>query len=67
MLDEYLTAAEAAVRLRLTEGSLRWMRCKGMGPPHSKKGKFVLYRGSDVEAYLAKSERGRTATNRCDP
>ncbi|KQM12989.1 helix-turn-helix domain-containing protein [Novosphingobium sp. Leaf2] len=67
MLDEFLTAAETAILLDKTEGTLRWMRCKGKGPAYAKKGKFVLYARSEIGAYLKEKERGASGTTRMRP
>ncbi|WP_293645402.1 helix-turn-helix domain-containing protein [Sphingopyxis sp. RIFCSPHIGHO2_12_FULL_65_19] len=58
MLEDFMTPGETAARLSTTEGTLRWMRCKGKGPPFLKKGRFVLYRRDDVDEYAIGKERG---------
>lgn len=42
-LPTYLTTREVAERLRQPEGTLRYWRCKGIGPPSFKTGRRVLY------------------------
>jgi len=42
-LPVYLTTREVAERLRQPEGTLRYWRCKGIGPPSLKAGRRVLY------------------------
>lgn len=42
-LPAYLTTREVAERLRQPEGTLRYWRCKGVGPPSFKAGRRVLY------------------------
>ncbi len=67
MLEDFMTADEAAARLRTTEGTLRWMRCKGKGPPFVKMGRFVLYRRADIEEAASKKERGAPDFTRTRP
>lgn len=42
-LPVYLTTAEVAERLRQPQGTIRYWRCKGIGPPSFKTGRRVLY------------------------
>lgn len=54
MQDRLLTSPETAQMLGLAENSLRWHRCHGSSPvPFVKLGRRVLYRLSDVQAYIA--------------
>jgi Helix-turn-helix domain len=50
--DEYLTAREAAKFLMMTEKTLRNWRSLGIGPPYAKYVGKILYRLSDLKAYL---------------
>ena len=62
--DPYMTPAEVAVRLRMTEGGLRWWRHVGRGPRSSKNGRRTLYRTSAVDAWERRNdaETGRGET-----
>jgi predicted DNA-binding transcriptional regulator AlpA len=48
-----LTASETAQFLRLSVRSLDRLRCEGLGPKFVKLRKRVLYRQSDLEAWIA--------------
>lgn len=52
-----MTPAEAADYIGSTEGSLRWMRCMGKGPPFQKDGGRRFYRIEDLDAYRAERAR----------
>jgi len=52
--------AEVAPVLRTTEGGLAQMRYRGNGPKFIKVGARVLYRWSDVNAYLDANTMIRT-------
>ena len=52
-----LTPVEAAERLGMTEASLRWYRCKGMGPPAHKQGGRYFYLADELDAYRAERPR----------
>ncbi|TWS22281.1 helix-turn-helix domain-containing protein [Tsukamurella sputi] len=52
MSIELATPKEAAAALRTTEASLAQDRYRNRGLPYVKAGKRVLYRWSDVQAYL---------------
>lgn len=52
-----MTPAEAAAYLGSTEGTLRWMRCKGMGPRFQKDGGRCFYMTEDLDAYRAERAR----------
>ncbi|MEM7120560.1 MAG: helix-turn-helix domain-containing protein [Pseudomonadota bacterium] len=54
---EWLTNAEAARVLGLTPDTLRDYRPKGRSPRFYKRGQYVFYRRSDVEAFLAEREK----------
>lgn len=47
-----ITTAELAETLRLSQGRLRNLRCKGRGPRGIKIGKSVRFRMADVQAWL---------------
>jgi excisionase family DNA binding protein len=51
--SEFLTVADVAAMTRLSVGTLRyWRHCGSGGPPSVKLGRRVLYRRTDVEAWL---------------
>ncbi|MFT6583403.1 MAG: excisionase family DNA binding protein [Alphaproteobacteria bacterium] len=50
--NKYLTQPEAAEVLRLSERTLEKQRLEGNGPKFVKAGRRVLYRDSDLEAWL---------------
>lgn len=58
-----LTLPEAAVRTRVPEGTLRRWRCVGTGPTSGLVGRRVVYRESDLEAWLD-TQLAATATVR---
>ncbi len=49
---EYLTEEEAAKLYSLPAATLRTDRCRGRGPRFVKKGRKVLYKKSELDAYL---------------
>jgi predicted DNA-binding transcriptional regulator AlpA len=49
----YITAAEAAKSLCLTENALAKMRFSGDGPPFVKIGRRVRYPKSELQGWLA--------------
>jgi len=55
-LPVFLTAAEVAKMLRMSDRTLEGMRCDGRGPPYLRLGDGgrakVIYRLSDVENWL---------------
>ena len=54
LTPDLLTPAEAADYLRTTESTLAQMRYKGNGPLFTSLGsRKILYRRSDINAYLA--------------
>ena len=59
-----LTTKEAAERLRRTKSCLEAWRCRGGGPAFIKLGRSVLYRESDLEAFV---EAGRQTSTREAP
>ena len=53
MSDKLLTMAEVAKMTRLPEATLRWYRQEGTkGPKSAKLGRRVVYRESDVLAWI---------------
>lgn len=56
----YLTAKEAAERLRNSTVTLARWRTKGGGPPFKKVGGKVLYALTDLEAFEAAATRTKT-------
>lgn len=52
MPDMLLTEAETSERLRTPLATLRYWRQTGYGPRSAKIGRRVLYRESDVKAWL---------------
>lgn len=60
--DPLLTPAETAKRYRLSKSSLDKMRCRGDGPPYyAVTPRKILYRPSDVDAWLAQRRFRSTA------
>ena len=56
---EYLSARDVQKLFGLNHNTLRGWRGQGRGPAYSRDGDLILYKRSDVEAYL-KSNRVRT-------
>ena len=54
------TAADVAPVLDTTEAGMAQMRYRGTGPRFIKRGRRVLYRWSDVRAYLDANTCQRT-------
>lgn len=52
-----MTPVEAAEYIGSTEGTLRWQRCRGGGPPYHKDGGRHFYLRDELDAY--KAERGK--------
>ena len=50
--DPLMTLPEVAERLRRSPAQLRWMRHNGTGPRAAKISGRVMYRASDVEAWI---------------
>ena len=50
--DAYYVPSDEAMRVVGTTGHLANLRCQGRGPAYVKHGARILYRGSDVNAYL---------------
>lgn len=49
MHQQWLRNRQAAEYIGLTPGSLKTMRCRGVGPRYRKLGKIVLYRLRDLD------------------
>ncbi|WP_298589507.1 AlpA family transcriptional regulator [uncultured Kocuria sp.] len=60
--DKLLTPAELADYLGTTTGNLAQFRYRGTGPAFVKVGRRVLYRESDVTAWIAANVRTMTGT-----
>jgi hypothetical protein len=60
LADDIARPAEVADALGITEMALAQMRYRGTGPKFVKRGSRVLYRWSDVSAYLDGRTRERT-------
>ncbi len=52
MVTDLATPGEVATYLRTTEARLAQMRYLGTGPRYTKVGRRVLYRWSDIHAYI---------------
>jgi hypothetical protein len=52
-----MTPTEAAEYVGTSEGTLRWHRCRGGGPPFHKDGGRYFYLQDELNAY--KAARGR--------
>lgn len=53
MNDKLLTVSEVAEITRLPEATLRWFRHEGTkGPRSAKLGRRIVYRESDVRAWI---------------
>jgi hypothetical protein len=59
-LDDTLVPAQVAEVLHTTEASLAQMRFRGKGPRFIKVGSRVLYRRSDIRAFLDANTIQRT-------
>ena len=51
-MDALLTPEEVAERLRRPIATIRFWRARGIGPKGARVGGRVLYRESDVEAWI---------------
>ena len=59
---QLLTLAEAAELSRTPEATLRWRRSQNLKPSSFKLGRRVMYKRSDVEAWIAEAYESGTAT-----
>ncbi len=57
ILSEWITRAELARELNVTQDTLARWAAAGIGPPLVKVGRRVLYRRSAVREWLEKLER----------
>jgi excisionase family DNA binding protein len=53
--DPLMTTDEVAAYSRLSVATIRWLRHANRGPVASTLGRRVLYRQSDVDAWIAAS------------
>ena len=53
---DLLGVAAASSLLGIAEGTLRYWRSIGEGPPSFKLGRRVVYRRSEIESWLAETE-----------
>lgn len=57
--SDILYTEEVAALSRKTPATIRWLKATGQGPTCGKLGRRVVYRRSDVEAWIASAfERG---------
>lgn len=59
--DELLDVIEASAMLRLSPATLRNWRWKGSGPPYVRLGSRVLYRRSELLAFVERQTRTSTS------
>ena len=52
MHNKLLTTTEVAEMTRLPEATIRWFRHAGKGPRSARLGRRVVYRESDVLAWI---------------
>ena len=52
MQSDYLTAKETAAVLKISIEGLRKMRRERRGLPYYKRGRGILYKRSDIHAFL---------------
>lgn len=52
MADTIMLIGEVAELTRLSENTLRWLRHDGRGPKSAKLGRRIVYRESDVIAWI---------------
>lgn len=52
MNDKLLTVTEVSELTRLPEATIRWFRHAGKGPRSAKLGRRVVYRESEVLAWI---------------
>lgn len=65
--DKWLMTAEVALLLRQPTSTLRYWRYRGTGPRGTKFGKRVLYRESDVHAWMRAQEAAQHTETRPAP
>jgi len=64
MASEWLTLREFAEEIRIPEATIRYWRWQGRGPKSTKLGRRVVYRRSDVDAWLAAQEKAQESARR---
>ncbi len=52
MQDQLLFIPEVAERLRRSPDQIRWMITQGTAPRHAKIAGRIVFKSSDVEAYI---------------
>lgn len=57
-LAEILFTEEVAALTRKPVATIRWLKATGQGPKCGKLGRRVIYRRSDVEAWIASAFEG---------
>lgn len=63
-LERLYTEPETAAILRTSRLTLRKWRINGTGPRHTKMGKQVLYRASEIERYIEeRTNRGSSESS----
>ena len=55
MFDKLMYVPEVAERLRRSEAQLRWMMHAGTAPRHAKIAGRIVFKQSDVEAFIEKA------------
>lgn len=61
-MEEYYTTEECAAILKVSPKTLETWRSRGKGPKYYKVGGRVLYKKSDIEAFI----EGSLVRKRCD-
>ncbi len=59
LLSDWMTRAELAAHLDVSEITLSRWQAQGIGPPLAKLGRRVLYRREAVRAWMVKREMGQ--------
>lgn len=62
VVGELLLLPEVAAMTRLSEDTIRWLRHKGTGPRSGRLGRRVVYRRSDVQAWIDAGFEGSPST-----
>lgn len=59
--ENLMNISETAAMLRVSEDTLRWLRHRGDGscPPALKVGRRLMWRRTDVEAWIASRVQGQ--------
>jgi hypothetical protein len=61
MNDALFTPEEVASRYRQSLATLATWRCKGGGPRYIKLGRRILYRETDLQAWVEQNSRAHTS------